>query len=124
MAYDHNTQNRKEKSQNVLVRLEEMKLNTNDLKGKLKGIVIKELKEDNKRLRRKCSKLENMSKSLKNILMVWSNTIDLNNVAFSSIPDSVRDSQLESILISVFADIDVSVSHSDVEDCQWSRQAG
>lgn len=34
-----------------------------------------------------------------------------------SAPDSVHDGQLESTVISILADIDVSVGHGDIEDC-------
>ena len=62
MPHDHNTQNRKEKSQNALVTLEEkISKSINDLKEEfidLKGIIIKKLKEDNEILRRKFNTLE------------------------------------------------------------------
>ena len=40
-----------------------------------------------------------------------------NNLVISSIPDSVQDYDLESIVTSILSDIDVNVESREVEDC-------
>ena len=61
----------------------------------------------------------NKNRKFKSLNIIWmictTNTIDV--ILFFGIPDWVHDSQLESTVISILADIDVSVGHGDIEDC-------
>ena len=83
----------------------------------LKDIVIKNLQDENTRLKVKCAKLENR------VNILESNHNDLaqygrcNNVVFSGIPENVPDNNLESTVISVLLEIDVQVESRDIEAC-------
>ena len=83
----------------------------------LKDIVIKNLQDENARLKVKFEKLENR------VAMLESNHNDLalygrrNNVVFSGIPENVPDNNLESMVTSVLPDIDVQVEPRDIQAC-------
>ena len=83
----------------------------------LKDIVIKNLQDENARLKRKSEKLENK------VAILESNHNDLpkygrrNNANFSGIPENVPDNNLESTVISVLSDIDIQVEPRDIEAC-------
>ena len=110
-----------EMSQDSLDKLEKSIVQSiNGLKDEiinLKDILIKNLQDGNARLKVKCEKLENR------VAILESNHNDLaqygrhNNVAFSFIPESVPDNNLESTFISVLSDIDVQVEPRDIEAC-------
>ena len=78
----------------------------------MKDIVIKNLQDENARLKVKCEKLENR------VSILDSNHNDLaqygrrNNVVFSGISENVPDNNLESTVISVF---DVQIEPRDIE---------
>ena len=82
---------------------------------KLKDIVIKNLQDENARLKEKCEKLENRGAILE------SNHNDLaqygrcKNAVFSGIPENVPDNNLESMVISVLSDIGVQVKPRDIK---------
>ena len=124
MSHDYNTRNKKksaEMSQDSLDKLQKSIVQSiNSLKDEiinLKDIVIKNLQDENARLKEKCEKLENR------VAILESNHNDLaqygrqNNVVFSGIPENVPDNNLESTVISVLLDIDVQVEPRDIEAC-------
>ena len=92
----------------------------NSLKDELinqKDIVIKNLQDENTRLKENSEQLENI------VAILESNHNDLaqygrqNDVVFSGIPENVPDNNLESTVISVLLDIDVQVEPRDIEVC-------
>ena len=124
MFHGYNTRKKKksaEMSQDSLDKLEKSIVQSiNSLKDEiinLKDIVIKNLQDENARLKEKCEKLENR------VAILESNHNDLaqygrrNNVVFSGIPENVPDNNLESTVISVLLDIDVQVEPRDIEVC-------
>ena len=98
-------------SQDSLDKLEKSIIQSiNSLKDEivnLKDIVIKNLQEENARLKVKFEKLENR------VAILESNHNDLaqygrcNNIVFGGIPENVSDNNLESTAMSVLSDIDV-----------------
>ena len=80
-------------------------------------MVIKNLEDENTRLKVKCGKLENK------VAILEPNHNDLaqygrrNTVVFSGIPENVPDNNLESTVISLLSDIDVQVESRDIEAC-------
>ena len=83
----------------------------------LKDIAIKNLQDENTRLKVKCAKPENR------VAILESNHNDLaqygrrNNVIFSGIPKNVPDNNLEITVISVLSGIDIQVESRDIEAC-------
>ena len=83
----------------------------------LKHMVIKNLEDENTRLKMKCGKLRNK------VAILEPNHNDLaqygrcNTVVFSGIPENVPDNNLESTVISLLSDIDVQVESRDIEAC-------
>ena len=83
----------------------------------LKDIVIKNLQDENARLKVKCEKLENR------VAILESNHDDLvqygrcNNIVFSGIPKNVSDKNLGSMVMSALSNIDVPVEPRDIEAC-------
>ena len=123
MTHEYNTQTKKEAvvSNEAPAKVEENIISTiNCLKEEiinLKDIVIKRLQEKNKKLREKCSKLENdivSNESLVNALEQYGRR---NNIVVSGISGHVSKRDLEETVISVLSDIEVNVSANDVEAC-------
>ena len=83
----------------------------------LKDIVIKNLQDENARLKVKCEKLENR------VAILESNHDDLaqygrcNKIVFSGIPENVPDKNLESMVMSALSNIDVQVEPRDIDAC-------
>ena len=83
----------------------------------LKEVVIKNLQDENTRLKVKCAKLENRA------AILGSNHNDLaqygrrHNEVSSGISENVPDNNLESTVISALSDIDVQVESKDIEAC-------
>ena len=108
-------------SQDSLDKLEKLIVRSiNSLKDEIinpKDMVIKNLQDENSRLKEKCEKLENR------VVILESNHNDLaqygrrNNVVFSGIPENVPDNNLESMVTSVLPDIDVQVEPRDIQAC-------
>ena len=91
---------------------------TNCLKEELinlKDIVIKWLREENKKLREKCSKLENDVVCNESSVNALEKCGRRNNIVVSGIPGHVSEGNLEETAISVLSDIEVNVSANDVE---------
>ena len=89
---------------------------TNDI-NEVRNVIIKNLLEENKKLRQKVSFLEN--KIHKTSSMIESNNqyVRRNNVEIIGIPSSVEDTDLEERVISILNEIDVPVEESDIEAC-------
>ena len=108
-------------SQDSLDKLEKLIVRSiNSLKDEIinpKDMVIKNLQDENSRLKEKCEKLENR------VVILESNHNDLaqygrrNNVVFSGIPENVPDNNLESMVTSVLPEIDVQVEPRDIQAC-------
>ena len=81
----------------------------------LKDIVIKWLQEENKKLREKCSKLENDVVCNESSVNALEQCGRRNNIVVSRIPGHVSERDLEETVISVLSDIEVNVSANDVE---------
>ena len=123
MTNEYNTWTKKEAvvSNEALAKVQENIISTiNCLKEEiinLKDIVIKRLQEENKKLREKCSKLENDVISNESSVNASEQYGRRNNIAVSGIPVHVSDRDLEETVISVLSDIEVNVSPNDVEAC-------
>ena len=123
MTHEYNTRTKKEAvvSNEALAKVEENIISTiNCLKEEiinLKDIVIKRLQEENKKLREKCSKLENDVISNESSVNALEQYGRRNNIAVSGIPVHVSYRDLEETVISVLSDIEVNVSPNDVEAC-------
>ena len=124
MSHDYNTRNNKksaEMSQDSLDKLKKAIFQSvNGLKDEiinLKHIVIKNLQDENARLKEKCEKLENR------VAILESNHNDLaqygkrNNVIFSGIAENVPENNLEITVVSILSDIDLQVEPRDIEAC-------
>ena len=83
----------------------------------LKDIIIKNLQDENKRLKTKVNVLENIIINLE----IQNNNVDQysrrNNVEISGIPQSVSDNQLEEKVIDILKAIDVSITSNKIEAC-------
>ena len=93
---------------------------TTNLKGEvinLKDIIIKNLKDENKRLKAKVNVLENQIVDLE----IQNNNADQyshrNNVDISGIPQSVSDNQLQEKVVDLLKVIDVSITTNEIETC-------
>ena len=123
MTHENNTRTKKEAvvSNEALAKVEENIISTiNYLKEEtinLKDIVFKTLQEENKKLREKCSKLDNdvmPNESSVNALEQYGRR---NNIVVSGIPAHVSERDLEETVTSVLSDIAVNVSPNDAEAC-------
>ena len=120
MTHEYNTRTKKEAvvSNEALTKVEENIMSTmNCLKEEiinLKDIVIKRLQEE-KKLREKCSKLENDVVSNESSVNALEQYGRRNNIVVSGIPGHVSERDLEETVISVLSDIEVNVSANDVE---------
>ena len=123
MTDEYNTRTKKEAvvSNEALTKVEENIMSTmNCLKEEiinLKDIVIKRLQEEKKKLREKCSKLENDVVSNESSVNALEQYGRRNNIVVSGIPGHVSERDLEETVISVLSDIEVNVSADDVEAC-------
>ena len=119
MAHEYGTRSKSQLDPS-LQQLEENRVssvnNLQDEITKLKDIIIKNLQEDNKRLRSRCSNLENKLVSLETSINALEQYGRRNNLVLNGIPDTIAD-ELKSTVISVLGDIDVEVESSDIEDC-------
>ena len=121
MTHEYNTRTKEAVVSNeVLAKVEENIISTiNCLKGEiinLKDIVIKRLQEENKKLREKCSKLENDVISNESSVNALEQYGRRNNIVVSGIPAHVSERDLEDIVISVPSDIEVNVSPNESEN--------
>ena len=127
MVHDFNTRGRKQElvvKMNQDSHMKDMENNIlssiNSLEDKilnLKEIVIKNLWNENEKLRKKCEQLERHCakyESDHNALVQYGCQ---NNEVLSGILDFVSDDTLEESVISLLADIDVCVEHQDIEAC-------
>ena len=90
----------------------------NSLKDKilnLKEIVIKNLWNENEKLRQKCEQLERHCAKYESDHNAFAQYGCQNNEVLSGIPDFVSDDTLEESVISVLADIDEYMEHQDIE---------
>ena len=94
--------------------------NVNSLKDEiinLKDIVIKNLHDENARLRVKYEKLESRVAILESNHKDLAQYVRRNNVVFSGIPENPSDNELEGTVISVLSDIDIEGEPRDIEAC-------
>ena len=123
MTHEYNTLTEKEAvvSNETVAKVEENIISTiNCLREEiinLKDIVIKRLQEENKKVRKKCSKLENDVISNESAVNALEQYGRRNNIVVSGIPLHVSDRDLKETVISVLFDIEVNVSPNDVEAC-------
>ena len=73
----------------------------------LKGILIKRLQEENKKLRKKCSKLKNYVVSNETSVYVLEQYVSRKNIIVSGIPGHVSERDLEETVISVLSEIEI-----------------
>ena len=116
-THEYNTRTKKEAvvSNEALAKVE-----LNCLKEEiinLKDIVIKRLQEENKKLREKCSRLENGVISNESSVNALEQYGKRNNIVVSGIPAHVSERDLEETVTSVLSDIAVNVSPNDAEAC-------
>ena len=83
----------------------------------LKDVIIKNLQDENQRLRKKVSDLESNVISLESDLNSLEQYGRRNNIKISGILDTVPDQNLEQKVIQILDEIDVSVSPNDIEAC-------
>ena len=125
MVHGYDTRGKKQKpvmdNQDQMKSMEDNMVNQiNSLKDEiinLKEIVIRNLQDENEKLRRRCELLEKRClkyESHHNALAEYGRQ---NNIVLSGIPESVSEDVLEESVISVLADIDVSVESQDIEAC-------
>ena len=123
MTHEYNRRTKKETvvSNEALAKVEENIISTiNCLKEdiiNLKDIAIKRLQEENKKLREKCSKLENDVVSNESSVNALEQYGWRNNIVVWGIPGHVSERDLEETVISVLSEIGVNVSTNDVEAC-------
>ena len=83
----------------------------------LKDIIVKNLQDENKRLKTKVNVLENIYIDLE----IQNNNLDQysrrNNVEISGIPQSVSDNQLEEKVADILEAIDVNITTNEKEAC-------
>ena len=83
----------------------------------LKDIIIKNLQDENKRLKTKANALENKIIDLE----IQNNNVDQyscrNDVEISGIPQSVSDNQLEEKVVDILKAIDVNITTNEIEAC-------
>ena len=83
----------------------------------LKDIIVKNLQDENKRLKTKVNVLENIYIDLE----IQNNNLDQysrrNNVEISGIPQSVSDNQLEEKVVDILKAIDVNITTNEIEAC-------
>ena len=81
----------------------------------LKDIIVKNLQDENKRLKTKVNVLENKIIDLE----IQNNNVDQysrrNNVEISGIPQSVSDNQLEEKVVDILKAIDVNIISNEIE---------
>ena len=133
MVHDYNTRGKKQEpvvKMNQDLQMKDMDNNIlssiNSLKDEilnLREIVIKNLQNENEKLRQKCEQLERQCAKYKSNHNALAQYGHQNNVGLSGIPDSVSDDTLEESVISVLADIDVFVEYQDKEACHRSGKA-
>ena len=83
----------------------------------IKDVVIKNLQDENQRLRSKIENLEKKVISLEgngNLLEQYGRR---NNLEITGIPDEIKDEDLEEKVIEILNKIDVNVSTKDIEAC-------
>ena len=83
----------------------------------LKDIIIKNIQDENQRLRKKVSDLESKVISLENDHNSLKQYGRRNNLEISGILDTVPDQNLEQKVTEILDEIDVSVSPNDIEAC-------
>ena len=83
----------------------------------LKDIIVKNLQDENKRLKTKVNVLENTIIDLE----IQNNSLDQhsrrNNVEISGIPQSVSDNQLEEKVVDILKAIDINITANEIEAC-------
>ena len=80
-------------------------------------IVIRNLQDGNEKLRHRYERLENPCSRYKSDHNVLGQYGLRNNKVLSGIPESVSEDVLEELVITVLADIDVSVESQNIEAC-------
>ena len=83
----------------------------------IKDVVLKNLQDENQRLRSKIGNLEKKVISLEgngNLLEQYGRR---NNLEITGIPDEIKDEDLEEKVIEILNKIDVNVSTKDIEAC-------
>ena len=83
----------------------------------LKEIVIRNLQDENEKLRCRCERLEKQCSKYESDHNALAQYGWWNNIVLSGIPESVSEDVLEESVIPVLADIDVSVESQDIEAC-------
>ena len=104
-----------------LVKLEEnIIICMNNLKKEivnLKDTVIKQLQDENEKLRAKCSTLEKKVVTLEQNLNSLGQYGTRNNLVLSGIPESIPDNQFENTVASTLSDIGMSIQSEEIETC-------
>ena len=83
----------------------------------VKNIIIKNLREENERLREKVSQLDKKIISLESRHNMLEQYGRRNNLEIKGIPNSVPQKDLESKVVNILSAIGVNVSKDDFEDC-------
>ena len=83
----------------------------------LKEIVIRNLQDENEKLRHRCEQLEKQCSKYESDHNALAQYGWRNNVVLSGIPELVSEDVLEESVISVLADIYVFVESEDIETC-------
>ena len=83
----------------------------------LKEIVIRNLQDENEKLRHRCELLEKRCSKHESDHNALAQFSWQNNVILSGIPESVSEDVLEESVISVLSDIDVLVESQNIEAC-------
>ena len=125
MVHGYNTRGKKQEplmnNQDQMKSMEDNIVNhINSLKDKiinLKEIVIRNLQDENEKLRCRCERLEKRCSKYESDHNALAQYGQQNNIVLSGIPESVSEDVLEESVISVLADIDVSVESQDIKAC-------
>ena len=83
----------------------------------LKDIVIKQLQDENEKLRAKCSTLEKKVVTLEQNLNSLGQYGTRNNFLLSGIPESIPDNQFQNTVASILSDITVSIQSKEIQTC-------
>ena len=112
MTHEYNTRTKKAVVSNKALATEEENIisTINCFKAEiinLRDIVIKRLEEEKKKLRKKCSKLENYVVSNETSVNVLEQYVRRKNIVVSGIPGHVSERDLEETVISVLSEIEI-----------------
>ena len=83
----------------------------------IRDVLIKNLIEENSKLKKKVSSLEDRVCILEDNIAVQDLYVRRNNIELTGIPEEITQEALEDHVIGVFKKIDVNVSQGDIEAC-------